>query len=60
MLNDNAINLNALKTKNAEDRWVRWTNHKNISMWFDNWEHNPVELGIAHVDVITKKVTIPP
>jgi len=52
--------LNAGKTKNAEDRWVRWTNHKNILMWFDNWEHDLVELGFARVDAITKKVTILP
>jgi phage terminase large subunit-like protein len=60
VLNDTAINLNAGKTKNAEDRRVRWTNYKNISMWFDNWEHDLVELGFTRVDAITKKVTILP
>ncbi len=58
VLNDTAINLNAGKTKTGEKRQVRWTNHKNISMWFDNWEHNLVELGFACVDAIIKKVTI--
>jgi phage terminase large subunit-like protein len=44
----------------AEDRRVRWTNYKNILMWFDNWEHDLVELGFARVDAISKKVTILP
>jgi hypothetical protein len=60
VLNDTAINLNTGKTKNVEKRRVRWTNHKNISMWFDNWEHDLVELGFACVDTIIKKVTILP
>jgi hypothetical protein len=38
---------------------VRWTNYKNISMWFDNWEHNLVALGTAYVDPITNEVRIP-
>ncbi len=59
MLKDTAINLNVGKSKNAEDRWVHWTNHKNIPMWFDNWEHDLVALGTAHVDPITKEVCIP-
>jgi hypothetical protein len=59
VLKDTAINLNAGKTKNVEDRRVHWTNHKNISMWFDNWEHNLVALGTAHVDPITNEVCIP-
>jgi hypothetical protein len=34
---DMAVNLNKCKSSNAEDRRIRWTNHRNISMWFDNW-----------------------
>ncbi len=46
VLKDTAINLNAGKTKNVEHRRVRWTNHKNILMWFDVVEAN---LGVWKV-----------
>ncbi len=59
VLKDTAINLNAGKTKNVEHRRVHWTNHKNISMWFDNWEHDLVALGTTYVDPITNEVCIP-
>jgi len=52
MLRDTACNLNKCKSHNAEDRCIRWTNHRNI-MWFDNWEQDLVELGFAVRDPIT-------
>ena len=56
---DTACNLNKRKSHNAEDRRIRWTNHRNISMWFDNWEHDLVELGFAARDPTTGKIHIP-
>jgi hypothetical protein len=59
VLKNTAINRNVDKTKNAKDRRVHWTNYKNISMRFDNWEHDLVALRTAHVDPITNEVCIP-
>jgi hypothetical protein len=56
---DTVCNLNKCKLHNAEDRRIRWTNHRNISMWFDNWEHDLVELGFAARDPTTGKIHIP-
>ena len=47
---DTACNLNKRKSHNAEDRRIRWTNHRNISMWFDNWEDDLIWLGFAFED----------
>ena len=58
-LRDTACNLNKCKSFNAEDKRIRWTNHRNISMWFDNWEHDLVELGFAVCDTTTGKIHIP-
>jgi hypothetical protein len=59
MLRDTACNLNKRKSHNNEDRRIRWTNHRNISMWFDNWENDLVELGFASRDPTTGKILIP-
>jgi hypothetical protein len=42
-----AIDLNASKAKNAEDRRIEWTTYKNLDMWFENWISNLVKLGFA-------------
>jgi hypothetical protein len=55
---DTAVNLNKCKLSNAKDRRIRWTNHRNISMWFDNWEHDLVELGFAVRELTTRKIHI--
>jgi len=59
VLSDSAVNLNAAKGKNREDRRIRWTTYKNLLLWFDNWERDLVELGFAYYDPITNKVCIP-
>ena len=59
VLRDTACNLNKRKLHYAEDRRIRWTNHRNISTWFDNWEHDLVELGFANRDPTTWKIHIP-
>ena len=59
VLKDTVCNLNKCKLHNAKDRHIRWTNHRNIAMWFDNWEHDLVELGFAVCDPITGKIHIP-
>jgi hypothetical protein len=56
VLRDSAVNLN---TANGKNRECRWTTYKNLSLWFDNWERNLVELGFAYYDPITNKVCIP-
>ena len=56
---DTPTDLRRIKSHNAEDRQNRWTNHKNITMWFDNWEHDLVELGFAFWDETTGKAHIP-
>jgi hypothetical protein len=56
---DTAVNLNKCKSSNAKDRRIRWTNHRNISMWFDNWEHDLVELEFAVREPTTGKIHIP-
>jgi hypothetical protein len=43
----------------SEDRRIRWMKHHNIKMWFDNWEHDLVELGMAVRDEISGKVVFP-
>jgi hypothetical protein len=47
--NDTAIKLRRQKAKSAEDRRIRWTTHNNISMWFENWENDLVQLGLQLV-----------
>jgi hypothetical protein len=59
VLKHSSINLNELKSKQVEDRRIRWTNYKNISMWFDNWERDLVELRTALLDPSTNKPYIP-
>ena len=59
VLRDTACNLNKRKLHNAEDRRIRWTNHRNISMWFDNFENDLVELGFALCDPTTGKTLFP-
>jgi hypothetical protein len=59
VLRDTACNLNKCKSHNAEERRIRWTNHRNISMWFDNWENDLVELGFASRYPTTGKILIP-
>jgi hypothetical protein len=59
VLGDTAIDLKKAKLQKAEDRGIRWTNHKNITMWFDNWEDDLVELGFAMRNPETGKVHIP-
>jgi hypothetical protein len=55
----NTANLRQQKARSAEDRQICWTTHKNISMWFDNWEHDIVELGFRNHNPVTGKVHIP-
>ncbi len=59
VLKDTAVNLNACKTKSAEDRHIWWTKYKNLSLWFENWENELVELGFAYCDPIMGQVCIP-
>ena len=48
VLHDLAVNLKAAKGKNRENSCIRWTTYKNLSLWFENWEHNLVERGFAY------------
>jgi hypothetical protein len=48
VLKDTAVNLNPGKCKTVEDRRIRWTTYKNLCLWFDNWEHDLIELG-SHI-----------
>ena len=59
ILDATATNLDKGKPSNAEDRRVKWTTKQNLTMWFNNWEADLVELGTAIRDPITGKVTIP-
>ena len=59
VLRDSAVSLNACKAKNKDDIRIKWTIYKNLSLWFHNWEHDLVELGLAYRDLITNKVCIP-
>ena len=59
VLHDTATDLRRMKSHNAEDRRIRWMNHKNITMWFNKWEHDLVKLGFAFWDETTGKVHIP-
>jgi hypothetical protein len=59
MQNNTATNLRQQQAKSAEDRRVLWTTHQNISVWFDNWENDIVELGFGTQDQTTGKVHIP-
>ena len=59
VLSEVAISLNASKTQSAEDRRIRWATYKNLSMWFDNWEQDLVDMGFAYVDPTTGIVVIP-
>jgi hypothetical protein len=45
VLRDTACNLNKCKSHNAKDRRIRWTNHRYISLWFDNWRRIAKEMG---------------
>jgi hypothetical protein len=58
--NDTAINLRRQKARSAEDRTIRWTTHRNILMWFDNWEKDIIALGFGAQDKIMGKVHAPP
>ena len=40
----------AAKGETAEDRRILWTTYDNLKTWFDNWEHDLVELGFATKD----------
>jgi hypothetical protein len=59
VLKHSSVNLSASKAKQVEDRRIFWTKYKNISMWFDNWERDLVELGTASLDPLTNKPYIP-
>jgi hypothetical protein len=58
VLVDTAVDLKKARSKNAEDRRIRWMNHKNITMWFENWEHDLMELGFATRHPDTGKIDI--
>ncbi len=47
VLKDTAIEISGTKCKRREERRIRWTTYHNIKSWFDNWEHDLVELGFA-------------
>ena len=53
---DTTINLSKIESHKAN----HWTNHKhkNTPVWFDNWENDLVELGLAVRDPMSGKVTI--
>jgi hypothetical protein len=53
-----AMDFKKARSKNAEDRRIIWTNRKNITMWFENWEHDLVELGFATRDQDTGNIVI--
>ncbi len=57
VLKDSAINLDATKSTNAEDRRICWTTNRNLSSWFDNWEDDLVEQGFADCNLITNKIS---
>ena len=59
VLCDTGIDLSKMKSHNAEDRRIRWTTKDNLDMWFENWEHDLVELGFAWQDDTTGKIHIP-
>ena len=59
MQSDTVINLRRQQARSVEDRRINWTTHKNISLWFDNWEEDIVELGFGTRDD-NGKVHIPP
>ncbi len=59
VLKHSSINLSASKAKQVEDRRIHWTNYKNISMWFNNWERDLIEIGTASLDLLTNKPNIP-
>ena len=59
VLRDTGIDLSVTKSRNAEDRRIAWTNEDNLNMWWNNWEHDLVELGFAWRDETTGKVHIP-
>ncbi len=59
VLKDTAVNLNACKTNSTEDRHIWWTNYKNLSLWFKNWEKDLVELGFTYHDPIMSQVCVP-
>jgi hypothetical protein len=50
VLLDTAKYLDALKMEYCEDCRIRWTTYSNISSWFNNWEWDLVDLGIAFYD----------
>jgi hypothetical protein len=58
VLGNTAIDLQKAKSQKAEDKRIRWTNHKNITMWFNNLEDDLVELGFAMCDQETGKLHI--
>jgi hypothetical protein len=57
VLKDSAINLDATKSTNAQDRRIRWTTYRNLSLWFDNWEDELVEQGFPDCNLITNKIS---
>ncbi len=44
--------------KNTEGFVIHWTNYRNISQWFNNWEKVFFELGMAVSDPMTNWVMI--
>ena len=50
LLDSTAIDISAKKESFQEGRRILWTTYTNISMWFDNWEADLVNLGFATVD----------
>ncbi len=47
ILQHKGVDLKAGKVFSQEARRIQWTTAKNLSMWFDNWEHDLVQLGFA-------------
>lgn len=61
ILEHTGIELFVSKEKKAEERRIKWTTYKNLSMWFDNWAKDLVELGFATwVDDVGGEIDIPP
>ena len=42
-----SIDLAAAKLETQEARRIQWTTAKNLTMWFNNWGHDLVQLGFA-------------
>ena len=47
IVRNKSIDLNAAKLHSMEARRIQWTTSKNLTMWFNNWGKDLVQLGFA-------------